>query len=164
MIPARFLVGVLLLFVFAGPGMADDPPAVRIQRLTMESTLKIAQAAVAACRERGIQIGVVVMDRGGNVQLALRDTLAADVTLRIAQDKAYTALSFNVSTAELGDRARSPLGSLDGFVMLAGGLPIEVGGVIYGAVGVSGAPSAAIDEHCAAAGVEAIVEDLEMAQ
>ncbi|MFK5894393.1 MAG: heme-binding protein, partial [Pseudomonadota bacterium] len=40
---------------------------------------------------------------------------------------------------------------------------INIAGIIYGAVGVSGAPSGKTDEKCAKAGVEAISEELEMA-
>ena len=47
--------------------------------------------------------------------------------------------------------------------MAAGGLPIEVGGALVGAVGVSGAPSGVTDEECAQAGVDAVLDDLEMA-
>lgn len=46
--------------------------------------------------------------------------------------------------------------------MAADGLPIQAGGVIYGAVGVIGAPSGAVDEVCAAAGIKAVIDDLEM--
>jgi uncharacterized protein GlcG (DUF336 family) len=128
----------------------------------MDSALVIAQGAVSECRKQGIQIGVVVMDRGGRTQVALRDTVAADITLRIAEQKAYAALSFNVPTSDLGARADSPLGRLDGLMMLPGGLPIQAGGKIYGAVGVSGAPSGKVDEDCAKAGVQAVIDDLEM--
>lgn len=38
----------------------------------------------------------------------------------------------------------------------------ECGGQVFGAVGVSGAPSGEIDENCATAGVAAIGDDLEM--
>ena len=43
------------------------------------------------------------------------------------------------------------------------GVLIEAGGTIYGAVGVSGAPSGETDEACAKAGVGAVIDDLEMA-
>ena len=46
--------------------------------------------------------------------------------------------------------------------MAAGGLPIEVGGSLIGGVGVSGAPSGEVDEECAQAGVDAVLDDLEM--
>jgi uncharacterized protein GlcG (DUF336 family) len=46
--------------------------------------------------------------------------------------------------------------------MSAGGLPIQAGGQLLGAVGVSGAPSGKTDEECAQAGMDTIIDDLEM--
>jgi len=159
-----FRRALLLIVLFPLIIKADELVAVDIKRLSFESTVKIVQSAIAACRKQTIQIAVVVIDRGGNIQLAARDTLAVDLTLRIAEQKAYTALSFNSSTSILATRTNSRLNSLDGLLMLGGGLPIEVGGVIYGAIGVSGAPSPDVDEKCATAGLNAIIEDLEMSQ
>jgi uncharacterized protein GlcG (DUF336 family) len=136
--------------------------AVNIKRLSLDTALTISQAAISECRKRGIHIGVVIIDRGGNTQVALRDTVAADITLRIAPEKAYAALSFNVPTSQLDKRANSPLGKLDGLVMAAGGLPINVGGKKFGAIGVSGAPTGIIDEECAKAGIKAVIVELEM--
>lgn len=162
---AKGVVG-LVVFLLAYPMLAaaDEPLAVDIRRLTMESALLVADTAIKACRKQGIPVGVVVVDRGGRTQVALRDTVAVDLTLNIGEQKAYTALSFNVPTSQLNDRAGSALGSVDGLVMAAGGLPISAGGVIYGAVGVSGAPSGKQDEACAKAGVDALVEELEMSE
>lgn len=148
-----------------GTAMADEQPlSVDIKRLSMDTALRVAQGAIAACRKQGIQIGVTVADRGGNAQVVLRDTLAPDVTLEISYQKAYTALSFFSATSALSGRFESPfsVGKLDGLIMTAGGVPIEIGGVMYGAVGVSGAPSGETDEQCAMAGVEAVSADLEM--
>jgi uncharacterized protein GlcG (DUF336 family) len=41
-------------------------------------------------------------------------------------------------------------------VVQAGGLPIKIGGVLVGGIGVGGAPSGAIDETCARAGLDVI--------
>ena len=60
-------------------------------------------------------------------------------------------------------RQTTAVGQFDGVLMSAGGVVINVAGTIYGAVGVSGAPSGKTDEACAKAGVAAIVEELEMA-
>ena len=47
-------------------------------------------------------------------------------------------------------------------VVAAGGaLPIEAGGNLLGASGVSGAPGGDADEVCAAAGIKAITDDIE---
>ena len=43
---------------------------------------------------------------------------------------------------------------------LGGGVMIESGGSMIGAVGVSGAPGAEIDVECAEAGIEAIEDAL----
>ena len=41
-------------------------------------------------------------------------------------------------------------------------MPIQAGGELVGAIGVSGAPSGQTDERCARKGLEAISEDLEL--
>ncbi len=153
---------ITTVLVFHPAANAEPAAAISIKRLTLESVLAIGKAAIDHCREQGVSIGVVIVDRGGRVQLALRDTVAADLTLRIAEQKAYTALSFNVPGSELGRRAASPLGWLDGLMMLAGSLPVHAGGEIYGAIGVSGAPSGIIDEDCAQVGLEAVLDELEL--
>lgn len=116
-----------------------------------------------ACREQGVQIGVTVVDRNGIEQVVMRDSLAPPVTLYISKGKALAAINFSVSTAQLADRANTPIGRVPGLVMSTGGLLIEAGGTIYGGVGVSGAPSGKTDEACAQAGIDAVLEDLEMA-
>ena len=137
---------------------------VNIKRLSMESALKIAQAAIHACRKEGVQVSVTVVDRGGHAQVVLRDVLAMDLTLRISQQKAYTAMTFNAPTSSLQGRFKTygSVAKMDGIVFSAGGVPIHAGGMILGGVGVSGAPSGTTDEKCAAAGVKAIASDLEM--
>jgi uncharacterized protein GlcG (DUF336 family) len=44
--------------------------------------------------------------------------------------------------------------------MIGGGLPIDGGGTMVGAIGVSGAPGGANDDICAKAGIAAIEADL----
>jgi uncharacterized protein GlcG (DUF336 family) len=46
-------------------------------------------------------------------------------------------------------------------VIIGGGLIVESGGSLVGAVGVSGAPGGDVDEACAKAGVEAIQSKLD---
>lgn len=153
---SAFLVAV------AAPAIAEDNMVVQTKRMTLETATTIAQATVAACREKGIQIGVTVVDREGIPQVVLRDTIAPTITLPISKSKAYTAVMFNVATSGLSERAASPIGRVPGLVMSAGGVPIHVGGSLLGGVGVSGAPSGETDEACAQAGVDAVLTDLEM--
>ncbi len=159
------MAGAVLGMVSVGAAAADEmPPLVEIKRLSMEMALKLAQGAIAQCRKEGVQIAVTVVDRGGHPQVVLRDVLAADLTLTISRQKAYTALSFNSPTSAMESRFTTPfsVGKVEGLVFSAGGLPITAGGAIVGAVGVSGAPSGVTDERCARAGLDAVSADIEM--
>jgi uncharacterized protein GlcG (DUF336 family) len=160
----KWLLMLIASCLLGSTAFADEEEVsmVSTKRLSMPTALKIAQAAVAACTQQGIQIGVTVVDREGIVQVTLRDTIAAQITVPISQRKAYTAANFNSATSALGDRANSPIGRAPMILMSAGGLPIEVGGALVAAVGVSGAPSGATDEQCAQAGIDAVLDDLEM--
>jgi uncharacterized protein GlcG (DUF336 family) len=143
--------------------VADEAaPSVSVKRLSLESASRIAQGAIEACRKKGIQIGVTVVDRDGTVQAVMRDTIAAQITVPISRMKAFTAANFNAATSDLTSRADTPIGRIDGLVMSAGGLPIQAGGQLLGAIGVSGAPQGETDEECAQAGIDTIIDDLEM--
>lgn len=156
------LIAALALTVAISPAMAEEEMVVNIKRLSMETTQTMAMAAVEACRKEGINVGVTVVDRNGIPQVMLRDTLAAHLTIEISKRKAYTAANFNAATSTLEDRADTAVGRFDDLIMSAGGVPINVGGFIYGGIGVSGAPSGETDEMCAQAGLDAVAEDLEM--
>jgi len=143
----------------------DQPIVVNIKRMSLDIALKLAQAAISQCRKEGVQVAVTVVDRGGHPQVVLRDVLAQDFSLPVSRMKAYTAMTFNMKTADMEGRFTDPfsIGKLDGIVVSAGGLPITASGNILGGVGVSGAPSGKTDEKCAQAGVDAVLDDLEMA-
>ncbi len=159
----RFLAGLAAgMVVLSGGVTAEESLTVSLKRLSLETARQIADAALADCREKGIQVGVTVVDRDGIPQVVLRDSIAPRIALEISQGKAYAAAMFGVPTSELGSRANTPIGRVPGLVMSAGGVPVQVGGVLLGAVGVSGAPSGKTDEACARAGIEAVREDLEM--
>lgn len=162
----RILASTFAIVLLIGHSVrADEAPlTTQIQRLTMDTALTVAQATIEKCRGEGVNVAVTVVDRGGDVQIVLRDTLAMDLTLEISRQKAYTAMSFNTPTSQLTDRFTSPfsVGKVEGVLMSAGGVPINAGGTIIGGIGVSGAPSGETDEICAQAGLDAILDDLEM--
>lgn len=143
---------------------ADESMTLSVKRLKMETALRIAQAAIKQCRKEGVQIAVTVVDRSGHAQVVLRDVLAMDITLPISKQKAHTAMAFNSELSQMESRFTSPfqVGKLDGLIVAAGGIPINIGGSILGGIGVSGAPSGKTDEKCAKAGLDAVSEDLEM--
>jgi len=152
--------------LLAAPAMAAEVPViVKIPRLTVEASEKLARATLDACRKEGIQIGVTVVDRSGDAMVVMRDTLAPRVTLEASRQKAYTAVNFNAATSTMEDRFSRPfaVGKIDDLVFSAGGIPIEAAGNIIGAVGVSGAATGEQDEACARAGIQAIQFELETA-
>lgn len=159
----RLLAGFTLASATVAATAAPPPPAVRVPQLSLDTALHIARVAIKTCRGKGVSVAVTVLDRGGNPQVVLRDTYASVLTLKISREKAYAALSFRAPTSALSARARTPLGQVPGILMLPGAIPIQAGGELLGAVGVSGAPSGTIDVACAKAGVAAVQTELELA-
>lgn len=156
----------LLLAALATSAHAQDATyAVRL--LSPETALKAAQAALKSCRDRGFQAAVAVVDRMGVVQVLLRDRFAGPHTPDMATAKAYTAASFRTNTTELAEasqagRPASGIRHRPGVAAVGGGMLIEAGGSVLGAIGVSGGPGGREDDACAAAGIAAIREDIEL--
>ena len=154
-----------LLLCWAGLAQAEGTFSVKV--LTPETALKAAQAALAKCRAGGFQVTVAVVDRMGVVQVLLRDRFAGPHTTDMASAKAYTAASFRTNTTALADatqsgRPQSGIRNRPGVAAVGGGVMIEAGGTLLGAIGVSGAPGGREDEACAEAGIAAIREDIEL--
>jgi uncharacterized protein GlcG (DUF336 family) len=134
--------------------------------LSPELALDLARAALAACRERGYQAAVAVVDRFGVTQVLLRDRFAGPHTVSTASGKAWTAVTFRTNTTELNavsqpGMMQAGIRDLPGVVALGGGMIVEAGGSLLGAIGVSGAPGGDADDACARAGIEAIRDKLE---
>ena len=145
---------------------SENERLVTYRAMTTELALKAALSTLEVCRDEGYQISVAVVDRGGNVQVLLRDRFAGAHTPNTAISKAWTAVSFRTDTTELTGLIQSgeiPTGiqNIPGTVFVGGGIKVEAAGSIVGGIGVSGAPGGEADERCAKAGVEAISEVLE---
>ena len=157
-----------LLFVCLGilPLAASAQGTHSIKLLTPDTALKAAQAALKKCRDGGFQATVAVVDRMGVTQVLLRDRYAGTHTVEMARNKAWTAVSFRTNTTELAQATQagkpsSGIRDLPGVAAVGGGLMIEAGGSLLGAIGVSGAPGGKEDDACAAAGIAAIRLDIE---
>jgi uncharacterized protein GlcG (DUF336 family) len=153
------------LFATVSPGRADDA-IVTYKSIAPDTALDLAKTALSTCRVNGYQVAVVVLDRFGETLVLLRDRFAGLPASTTANDKAYTALSFHSSSGDFANSIRSGklsagLAGLPHIVTLAGGLVIEAGGTMLGAVGVSGAPGGDKDEACAKAGLDAIRDKLD---
>jgi uncharacterized protein GlcG (DUF336 family) len=163
-LPRRVLV--LAASALAATAVAQEA-TFGVRMLTPETALKAAQAAIARCRANGFQTTVAVVDRMGIVQVLLRDRFAGPHTVEMARDKAWTAVSFRTNTTDLaqatqGTAAQSGIRNRPGVAAVGGGLMIEAGGSLLGGIGVSGAPGGKEDDVCAAAGIAAIRDSLEL--
>jgi uncharacterized protein GlcG (DUF336 family) len=156
----------LLLAALVSSAHAQDA-TYSVRLLSPETALKAAQAALKSCRDRGFQAAVAIVDRMGVVQVLLRDRFAGPHTPDMATAKAYTAASFRTNTTELAEasqagRPASGIRHRPGIAAVGGGMMIEAGGSLLGAIGVSGGPGGREDDACAAAGIAAIREDIEL--
>ena len=96
----------------------------------------------------------------------LRDRFAGPHTTASAAGKAWTAVSFRTNTTELvaSTQPGMPQGAvrgLPGAVVLGGGMVVQAGGSLVGAIGVSGAPGGDADDACAKAGISAIQDKID---
>jgi uncharacterized protein GlcG (DUF336 family) len=159
-------LGVFLVALsWTGLALGQSTHAMKI--LTPETALKAAQAALKKCRDSGYQATIAVVDRMGVLQVLLRDRFAGPHTTDMATDKAYTAVSFRTNTTELAaatqaGRPQSGIRNRPRVAAVGGGMMIEAGGSLLGAIGVSGAPGGREDDACAEAGIAAIREDIEL--
>ena len=122
---------------------------------------EIAQATVEACAAKNFNVAATVVDRAGVVRAVLRADRAGPHTVAASRDKAFTAASArNVTSAIAEGAEKNPaarhLASIEGFLLLGGGVPVKVGDDVVGAVGVGGAPGGHLDEECANAGIEKV--------
>lgn len=145
---------------------AAQPDILPVKQIGLELARDIAMASVEACRKDGYNVSSVVIDRAGNLQVAMRDSLAARHTLEIAERKAGMAVmsgsdsgEFRVARADI----RPELNHINGLIVMDGALPIRAAGSLIGAVGVSGAPGGDKDRACAAAALQKVQERLEFA-
>jgi uncharacterized protein GlcG (DUF336 family) len=165
MIVRKLVSALAVALCLAAPVRAQDA-LVTYKSLSPEIALDLARAALGECRKRGYQAAVAVVDRFGVTQVMLRDRFAGAHTPATAAGKAWTAASFRSNTTDLvaltqPGMPQAGLRNLPGAVVLGGGLVIEAGGSLVGAIGVSGAPGGDADDACAKAGIDAVRDRLD---
>ncbi|MDH5180001.1 MAG: heme-binding protein [Gammaproteobacteria bacterium] len=156
-----------LFTVLCLPVAAEEAAFVSSRTLSMDTANKLVMAAAHHCTKKGYQVSVAVTDRSGNLLAFIKNPLAGSHTIDVAILKAKTAASFQTPTLEMMqgfDRLRDAPNVL----LIGGGVPVKLGGHMYGAVGVSGAPRKKVtgdmDHECGQQGIEAVREALEFAQ
>lgn len=155
----KVMVGLGLAALAAGRATAQG--VVMQKNLSLAMAKTIAEAALAACHDKGFHTSVAVVDRAGQVLVILRDEQASAQTAEMARRKAYTARMFRATTLEFQKRTADPSYAAQrdvaDILALGGGAPIEAGGETIGGVGSSGS-SQKDDDACAKAGIAKVTD------
>lgn len=143
-----------LLLVPALGGRAAD--IANRPTLTIDGAKAVAGSAIRYAREHAAPgAAVALVDAGGVLVYAERIDGTFQNAANISIGKARTAVLFGKPTrvfediVNKGRYAMLALPEIASFTPLMGGVPIEIGGQVAGAVGVSGASSAAQDDEIA---------------
>ncbi len=111
-------------------------------------TAEIASKIIADCATKAEEIGkrmaIAVCDPAGTLKAFLRMDGSPLLAVNIAQDKAYTAAAFGISTDKWHEFIKNdpPLAMgivhVPRLVIYGGGYPIRIDGNLIGGIGVSG--------------------------
>jgi uncharacterized protein GlcG (DUF336 family) len=130
--------------------------------LTLETAQKILTTALATATEKKLKpCAVVVLDDRGTLKAAAAQDGTSLMRSEVAHGKAYGAIALGMGSRAIFKRATEQPFFVDAINTMArgalvpvpGGVLIEDGGNIIGAVGISGDTSDN-DEACAIAGIE----------
>lgn len=134
-----------------------------MSELTLDVARKILDAALAKGIEKKLKLLVItVLDARGCVKISAAQDGTSLLRSEIAHGKAYGALALGMGSRAIFQRAQEQayfIGAVNTLaqgrmVPVPGGVLVQDGGVLLGAVGVSGDTSDN-DEICAIAGIEA---------
>lgn len=129
--------------------------------LTGDMAAKMAQASFVQAEKDGLSITVTVVDRSGQTLAVLRHHNAGVHTLSASYKKAFTACSQKRETAVIAKGIKD--GSIpedvryldDNILIMDGGIPVFIDGLVVGGLGVGGAHGSE-DVRIAEAGLKAL--------
>jgi uncharacterized protein GlcG (DUF336 family) len=128
--------------------------------LTLEDALRITAAARRAATENNWNVVIAVVDDGGHLISLERMDGTQKGSVRVAEQKARTAIMFKRPTKAFEDmvlQGRPVMMTMPDVICLEGGLPLIRDGVHVGAIGVSGVKSSE-DGIVAAQGASVLVK------
>jgi uncharacterized protein GlcG (DUF336 family) len=157
---ASLVAAAPLIAALATPAQAQ---LIDHKDLPYAMALTIATGALDDCKAKGYPVSVVVVDRDGVNIVALRGDGAGPHTMENARRKAYTALTFRMTSDAFAkaleqNPVRRQQATLPGVIGIPGGVPIKVGNDVIGGVGLSGSPG--VDEPCVQAGIAKVADQL----
>ena len=144
-------------------GATVDTPTTHT--LTIEVAREVVDSALVYATTHEAPGGAVaVVDAGGHLVAFARLDGSFAAASEVSLGKARTAVLFRKPTRVLeetinkGRVSMTTLPAVTGFTPLQGGVPLVIAGDIVGAVGVSGAASAAQDDEIAQAAADALAK------
>jgi uncharacterized protein GlcG (DUF336 family) len=166
---ARWIASLALLILTALVGLSAGAQVLMQPNLSATQAQRIVATILAECSLPGdlVTVSVAVVDRAGQPIMQIRADTASPHNYELAFRKAYTARTFRRTSMTFRDQTAGGAEnegqrSLSNIVALGGGVPVMLGEVPIGGVGVSGAVGGqAADTACAEAGIAAIADELE---
>jgi glc operon protein GlcG len=150
----NLVAGLCAVVLVAGLQEAYAQP-----RLTAENVQQVLSAAVARAQQMKVPMGISVVDASGTLVGFIKMEGAMLHTDRTSFSKAYTAASVRQPTHEMviPPEIVAAIAETTGgqFTGLPGGLPLVIGGLVVGAIGVGGGTGEQ-DIEVARAGVQAL--------
>lgn len=136
-----------------------------IQRLSYDDAAVLLAGAEEKARDIGVAMCIAVTDEAGHLIAFKRMDGAKRLSVKLSDDKAYTAAMSKRPTHEYNEMCQPGSlvfgihTSMDGrFSTVGGGYPVIVDGAVVGAIGVSGG-AAKQDMACAEAGLKMFAGD-----
>ena len=134
------------------------------KNVSMKMSQAIIDGTIEQCTKDGYKVSVVIVDFAGLVHASLRGDGTSPHTMEFARKKAYTARTRGQTSLEFMKLTDNPasayLRQIPDVVAVGGGVPIKIGNMTIGGVGVSGAPGGEKDEVCALAGIAKVADQL----
>ncbi|ETI68819.1 MULTISPECIES: GlcG/HbpS family heme-binding protein [Neobacillus] len=118
--------------------------AIESKNISLSLAQKMLEAALVKGEELGMPFSIAIVDRVGNIKAFAAMDGAPVLSLEIAQNKAFSAATYNRATHEWYDRLKDDPPLLHGIVhtprlvIFGGGYPIKIDNELIGGVGVSG--------------------------
>ncbi len=113
-------------------------PVIPSAQLSHQGALTMIAAGVAEAEAMGVPQCIVIVDASGELLAELRMTGSRFLSRKSARAKALTSASTGQPSASIPEGVRTNIGLASGGAVtgLPGGLPIRVGGVLLGGIGV----------------------------
>jgi uncharacterized protein GlcG (DUF336 family) len=157
----RAVIAGALSVALALPGLVaaqPAPPPPRAPGPKLDVAIKLAQAAIAACRAKGDHVAALIVDADNVPVVLLADEGSVTMAQAFAPRKTAIVIRYKAASGVIAERAKTDTALAaeikadpkTGFA-LAGALPLMAGGNQIGALAVSGGSSPAGDESCAKA-------------